>query len=545
MIRVPQLGLAVAVLCVISTAQAWAFDVPPSQLDPMSLTLRRQVATAPGSGRFHMVTERVDWAPEKTAIIICDMWDNHYCVNSARRVAEMAPRMNAVLSKAREMGVLIIHAPSGCMDFYQDTPQRKRAQNAPAYQPTIPFESWCHWDPKLEPPLPISDEHPCDDENPGPAVRKYTRQISTLAIHPDDAITDSVEALYLMRQRGIERVILMGVHANKCVLGRPFGIRQLVRQGFDVTLMRDLTDSMYSSREEPHVSHLTGNDLVISHIERHWCPTVTSDAILGGHPFRFAEDQRKELVIVMAEREYETDRTLPRFAMEHLQDLFRITCVYGEDTDNPRGNRHRIPNLEALEHADLAILSIRRRTLESEQLDQVRRYIARGKPLIALRTTSHAFCLRDAEPAEGREAWPEFDREVLGGFYQNHHGNERKTFVRIVAAARQHPVLRGLPAEEFRVFGSLYRSSPLTASATPLMTGRADELTPHEPVTWVNQGPGGSRVFYTSLGHPDDFKIPAFVRMLKNAAAWAIGPSDDDREAAQATGSTAASGNER
>jgi len=82
------------------------------------------------------------------------------------------------------------------------------------------------------------------------------------------------------------------VHTNMCVLGRPFAIRRLVAEEFSVALFRDMTDTMYNSRGKPFVDHFTGTDLVIEHIEKHLCPTVTSDQVLGGKPFRFSEDQR-------------------------------------------------------------------------------------------------------------------------------------------------------------------------------------------------------------------------------------------------------------
>ncbi len=56
--------------------------------------------------------------------------------------------------------------------------------------------------------------------------------------------------------------------------------------------MRDLTDTMYNPRMPPKVNHFTGTDLVIEFIEKHWCPSLTSDQVVGGAPFRFAADQR-------------------------------------------------------------------------------------------------------------------------------------------------------------------------------------------------------------------------------------------------------------
>ncbi|MDP6443601.1 MAG: hypothetical protein QF805_07385, partial [Pirellulaceae bacterium] len=88
------------------------------------------------------------------------MWNDHYCRNAARRVAEMAPRMNRVISAARQRGVLIIHCPSGCLDKYRDTPQRKLAQQAPVVKTEIPLRSWCHLDAKHEAKLPVVQTSP-------------------------------------------------------------------------------------------------------------------------------------------------------------------------------------------------------------------------------------------------------------------------------------------------------------------------------------------------------------------------------------------------
>jgi hypothetical protein len=141
--------------------------------------------------------------------------------------------------------------------------------------------------------LPIDDsDGGCDDLPQCEQGSPWRRQIAAIEISPGDAITDSNEAYNLMRQRGITNVIIMGVHQNMCVLGRPFSIRQMVYQGQNVVLMRDLTDSMYNSRRRPWVDHFTGNDLMAWHIEKYWCPTITSDQVIGGKPFCFAADTK-------------------------------------------------------------------------------------------------------------------------------------------------------------------------------------------------------------------------------------------------------------
>ena len=487
--------------------------------DALSLHLRTRAEVAPGSDRFREVTNPAQWDAKQTAIVICDMWNDHYCRNAARRVAEMAPRMNEVLKKAREQGVLIIHSPSGCMQHYEDTPQRKLAQQAPKVKTEVALEGWCYLNDKHEAQMPVAVDQPSDDDGTiREAVRFFDHQINTLEIETGDAIADGADAFYLMKQRGIKNVIIMGVHTNMCVLGRPFGIRQMVYQGQNVVLMRDMTDCMYNPRDEPYVSHYTGNDLVFEHIERYWCPTVTSADILGGQPFRFPDDQRKHLVIVMAEDEYNTAQTLPPFALKNFGAYFKITCVYANAAD-----RNDIPGIAALNDADLAIWSIRRRTLPKNQLDVLRKYIADGKPLVAIRTTSHAFSLREGLPAEGLEEWPDFDKEVLGGNYHDHYPNDMATFVQAIETASGHPILAGVPTTDFRVFGSLYKNHPLPTTAAPLMMGHVEGHATLEPVAWTHQRPNGGRIFYTSLGHPECFEIPEFQCLLRNATYWAAG----------------------
>lgn len=487
--------------------------------DVLKLNLRTRVEVSSDSNRFRDVTESTEWKPNQTAIVICDMWNDHYCRNAARRVAEMAPRMNEVLKKARQQGVLIIHSPSGCMKQYENTPQRKLALQAPKVETKIPLQGWCYLDTKHEAEMPVAVDQPSDDDGTiRKAVRFFDRQIETLEIKEGDAISDGADAFYLMKQRGIKNVIIMGVHTNMCVLGRPFGIRQMVFQGQNVVLMRDMTDSMYNPRDEPFVNHYTGNDLVFEHIERHWCPTITSADFLGGQAFRFPGDRRPHLVIVMAEEGYKTAETLPPFALKHFGAFFRISCVYANAND-----RNDLPGIEVLNDADVAIWSIRRRTLPKAQLDVMRKFIDDGKPLVALRTTSHAFSLSNAALAKGLADWPEFDRDVLGGNYQTDHQNKAATLVHGIESAAGHPILTGMPTTDFRVFGTLYKNAPLLTTAAPLMLGRIEGTETVEPVAWTHQRPNGGRVFYTSLGHPESFALPQFQQLLRNATYWVAG----------------------
>ena len=259
--------------------------------EPLKLNTRRQVESAKGSGQWQPEEKALTWDSKKTAMVICDMWDQHWCQGATERVGEMAPRMNEVIKAARQRGVFIIHAPSDTLKFYEGTPQRKRAQEAPAATPPVPLKRWCNLDPTKEAPLPIDDsDGGCDDEPQCKTVYPWKRQIDAIEVAPEDAITDSAEAYNLLQQRGIENVIVLGVHANMCVLGRPFSIRQMVGVGKNVVLVRDMTDTMYNSRRRPFVNHFRGTDLIVDHIERYWCPSITSVDFIGGEPFRFAKD---------------------------------------------------------------------------------------------------------------------------------------------------------------------------------------------------------------------------------------------------------------
>ncbi len=250
----------------------------PSVPGTLQLQVRDRHEGREGGDEVQVVERQVEWEAAKTAIIICDMWDDLYCQMAAQRVGVMAPKMNDVISAARSHGVMIIHAPSGTVDIFGHTPQRQRMQQAAPADPPVPIAGWCDLDPDREPPIPLDvSRSPCDDPIVGPMVRRYTRQHPSLDIVGFDGVSDSGQEIYnFCVQEGIENIAIMGVHANMCVLGRSFGIRQLVRLGMNVVLVRDLTDAMYDPREPPHVSHARGTEIVVEHIERYWCPSILS-----------------------------------------------------------------------------------------------------------------------------------------------------------------------------------------------------------------------------------------------------------------------------
>jgi nicotinamidase-related amidase len=271
----------------------------------LSISLAQDVRLETQSRKYSSITkpnitirnQSVTWQAPETAVIICDMWNEHWCKGATQRVAEMAPRMNEFVKSARDKGMLIVHAPSSCMEFYKDHPARKNATTAPQAE-NVPEKmgDWCNeidGEPKELWPVDQQDGG-CDDTPRCKQGSPWFRQIDILDINDKDIISDDgVEIWNVFEQKGIKNVILLGVHTNMCVIGRPFGLRNMVRVGKKVVLCRDLTDTMYNSRMKPYVVHFQGTDLVVDYIEKYICPTIVSTDLLGGEPFRFKNDKRK------------------------------------------------------------------------------------------------------------------------------------------------------------------------------------------------------------------------------------------------------------
>lgn len=242
----------------------------------------------------------------------------------------------------------------------------------------------------------------------------------------------------------------------------------------------------------------------------------------GGGAAPAAAPDRPHVVFMIGEDEYHTWETLPEFAKRDLEPRgYQITVVNGDAAD-----KNNFPGLiDALRTADLLVLSTRRRTPPADQLDAVRAYLAAGKPLVGVRTACHAFALRPNDPPvdASHSTWQAFDPDVLGGHYTNHHPAGPMTTVTIAPGAGAHPILKGVLVAGLVGNGSLYKVSPLAGDTRPLLIGTIPGQSP-EPIAWTHEyGPKHARVFYTSLGHPDDFKNGEFRHLLVNAVAWAVG----------------------
>jgi type 1 glutamine amidotransferase len=227
------------------------------------------------------------------------------------------------------------------------------------------------------------------------------------------------------------------------------------------------------------------------------------------------------VVVLAGEGEYQSDRTMRAVAEDLRTQLaahvtYQVPDVLPDYPDFPLSS---FGGLAALADADLLVIYTRFRRLPDEEMAQLAGFRARGGAVLGLRTSTHAFHYPDGSPWH---SWNDgFGREVLGSPWVSHHGHTSSTTVTRQPGS-EHPILDGVPAH-FRSRSWLYRVS-LSEGCVPLLHGEPidseDAPTPG-PVAWTREVHGG-RVFYTGLGHPDDFALTAFRRLLVNAARWCL-----------------------
>jgi putative membrane-bound dehydrogenase-like protein len=219
---------------------------------------------------------------------------------------------------------------------------------------------------------------------------------------------------------------------------------------------------------------------------------------LPAQPRAGAQDKPLRVCLVSGSVEYDSDKSLAAF-QEYLKKNYNIRCsrAFRKADDD-------LPGLENLDNCDVMLLFTRRLTIQGEQLERIKKYCTSGKPIVAVRTASHAF-----------QNWLALDKEVLGGDYHNHYPDGPQTRVILTDEGKKHPILAGV--QPFKSPGSLYKNPKLASDVEVLLTGDNGQHT--EPIAWTRTYKGG-RIFYTSLGHPKDFENDNFKRMLANALFW-------------------------
>lgn len=231
------------------------------------------------------------------------------------------------------------------------------------------------------------------------------------------------------------------------------------------------------------------------------------------------------VVFVTGDDEYRSEITMPMLAgiLERLHGL-RTSVAYARPIPQSKDN---IEGLEALETADLMVMFTRFRALPEDQLQRILDFVASGKPVIGLRTSTHAFLYPEGHPR--RALNDDFSRELFGQKWITHHGSRSHTEVTIDGSNAPHTILHGV--EPFQARSWLYHVTPLHEVDMVLLHGTSvnsnksaeqQQTYPlRQPVAWTKVHKGAP-VFFTTLGHPEDFAHESMRRLVVNAVLWAL-----------------------
>lgn len=236
------------------------------------------------------------------------------------------------------------------------------------------------------------------------------------------------------------------------------------------------------------------------------------------------------IVFVTGDHEYSGEATLPLMAAELEKNYgFRTQVLKAYPDQNAEEN---IPGLEALKEADVAVFFLRWRRLPADQVKYIEDYLKTGKPVVGFRTTTHAF---NYPKGHELEKWNSFGELVFnappgwgGKANHTHYGHESTTDVTIIPEAAKNPILTGV-SNNFHAKSWLYKVLPdyPAKGSTWLLMGHS--INPDKkdaidnPVAWTGQNTYGGKFFITTLGHPEDFSLEPFQRLVINAIHWAAG----------------------
>lgn len=252
---------------------------------------------------------------------------------------------------------------------------------------------------------------------------------------------------------------------------------------------------------------------------------VAAGPAFAQSPSPSAEARAPHVVFVTGDDEYRSEVTMPMIAaiLEKVHGI-RTTVTYARPIPQTKDN---IEGLEALDGADLMVLFTRFRALPENQLEPILRFVDSGKPLVGLRTTTHAFLYPDGHPRQALNDG--FGLDLFGQKWITHHGHESQTRVTLEPAEASHPILRGV--RPFMARSWLYHVTPLHDVQTVLLRGtsinsnktsRQAEFPLTQPVAWTRIHKGAP-VFFTTLGHPHDFADESMRRLVVNGILWALG----------------------
>jgi type 1 glutamine amidotransferase len=225
--------------------------------------------------------------------------------------------------------------------------------------------------------------------------------------------------------------------------------------------------------------------------------------------------KRKPRIVFLITKDtlnYEADKTIPQFSeMLKKKYGYHVSVLLGSG----KHGSYRYPNMELVLKADLLVVFARRIALPHEQMNIIKKYLSKGKPLIGIRTANHAFTVWD-KVEDGFEEWPGFVADILGCANRGYAGPGIDVSVEPI----DHPIVKDIGPVQWHSKGNAYLIAPLLdKEACILLTSKINDTI--QPLAWTRSA-GKSRIFYTSLGYPTDFETPQFIALLVSAIKWTL-----------------------
>ena len=260
----------------------------------------------------------------------------------------------------------------------------------------------------------------------------------------------------------------------------------------------------------------------------------------------------KHVVLLAGDDEYRSEELIPQLAkILAVHHGFKCTVLFALNKDTGEidpGAQDNVPGLEALETADMMIMFLRFRDLPDDQMKHIMDYTNSGKPMMGLRTSTHAFNIRKRKDgpygkwsfrAGGKTAGG-YGRQVFGETWAGHYGHHNRESTRglVAKGMEKSPIVKG--CEDIWGPSDVYTIRKLTGDSKPVIMGQVlsgmkpkDEPNPDKklmPLAWVKTytGTGGkaAKVFATTMGHGGDLKSEGFRRLLVNASYWCVALAD-------------------
>ena len=259
------------------------------------------------------------------------------------------------------------------------------------------------------------------------------------------------------------------------------------------------------------------------------------------------ESKQDHIVFVIGDEEYRSEESMPMLSRLAEKALgAKVSLCFSTDSVgivDPNRLDH-IAGLEALDDADLMVMFTRFRALPDHQLKFILEYVNSGKPVVGFRTSTHAFLYKtDSTKFHMNNTWP---ADLFGQQWITHHGHfdDGNLPLTKVNKRKDHRILNGI--SDFDAYSWLYHvegggwnlqgDCDILLDGNSLRSsheegGRLDKFPLTNPVAWtknyLSHSNKSSRVFFTTLGHPYDFKNENMRRLALQGMAWALSREDE------------------